>query len=522
MTLQQRFLQKTVVSMFLFAACARIASAQCSDCHADIYTKWAGGVHANTQTDVATELSQSDVGLTPAGVIQAEDCLACHGPTAIQANGLMSESQALGYFFTTSNGLFCATTTATNTAAWPHLECVACHNVPNNHPTTLPALALFNSQTGQYVAVGTASALCGQCHGNLHFASTDHSIYNAWSNSRHAHTQVDVAGELSQSHAGQSPADVTTGENCIACHAPTAVLANGRMSEGQALGYFFTTTNGQFTANTVAAHTSEWPAVACTTCHDPHDPKKLSYFNSATSNYQSMTNSAQLCGQCHGNLRFPGTDHLSYNIEAGTGGIGVTNQQTMPGVTCTDCHMFSSGVDGSNSKNFHGHSWAITVQEAGGQTTNSCSACHASMDTPAAIAAIAGWKSEFQTLDATVQANVARAAAAMQGNQDPARLAALQEAQHNLAYAESNESGGFHNHKYLMALLNDANAKALSLPILTAVTQGSNVTISWTGTGTLQAADSLTGTWHDVPGATNPLVIPAAGQAQRQFYRLRP
>lgn len=522
MKLKPRFLRSTAIVTLLLATCVRIASAQCSDCHADIFTKWSGGVHANTQTDVANELGRSDVGLTPAGVIQAEDCLACHGPTAVQANGVMSESQALGYFFTTSNGLFSASTVATNSADWPHLECIACHNVPGNHPTTLPALALFNSQTRQYVAAGNASALCGQCHGNLHFPATDHLIYNAWTNSSHAHTQTAVAGELSQSHAGQSPAAVTTGENCIACHAPTAVLANGRMSEGQALGYFFTTTNGQFTADTVSAHDSEWPAVACTACHDPHDPKKLSYFNSATSQYQSLTNSAQLCGQCHGNLRFPGTDHLSYNILTGTGGIGVTNQQTMAGVTCTDCHMFTSAADGSNSKSFHGHTWAITVSEAGGASTTSCTACHATMDTAAANASIATSKAEFQALDATVQANVARAAAAMQGVQNPTWLAALQEAQHNLTYAESDESRGFHNHKYLMALLNDANAKALSLPILAVGTQGADVVISWTGAGTLQAASSLAGPWHDATGAVNPLVIPAAEQVQRQFYRLRP
>jgi hypothetical protein len=44
------------------------------------------------------------------------------------------------------------------------------------------------------------------------------------------------------------------------------------------------------------------------------------------------------------------------------------------------------------------------------------------------------------------------------------------------------------------------------------------VSISWTGGGTLQSATSLTGTWGTVPNATNPLkVTPAGGQL---FYRL--
>jgi len=512
----------TVASILLLAANNLCAQTDCADCHSGIYTQWSGSRHANTQTDVASELSQSELGMTPTAVIQAEDCIACHGPLAVQANGVMSESQALGYFFTTVNGQLSASTIATNAATWPHVACTTCHNVPGDHPNTMPALSLFNSQTRQYVTAGNASALCGECHGNLHFADTDHLIYNAWTNSRHAKTQTDVADELSQSNAGRTPAEVTQDENCVACHGPTAVLANGGMNESQALAYFFTTTNGLFTSDTVSAHNSEWPGVGCTACHDPHDPKKPSYFNSGTQTYQVMTNSAQLCGQCHGNLRFAGTDHLSYNILRGTGGMGVADQQTMPGVTCTDCHMYTSAVDGSMSKSYHGHTWAITVAEAGGQSTTSCTVCHTNMDTTAAIASIASAKAEFQALGATVQSNVTRAATAMQGNQSPALLAALQEAQRNLSYADSDESGGFHNHKYLMALLNDANAKALSLPILTVGTQGSSIVISWTGSGTLQAADSLAGPWSDLTNASNPLILAPAAQVHQQFYRLRP
>jgi hypothetical protein len=234
-----------------------------------------------------------------------------------------------------------------------------------------------------------------------------------------------------------------------------------------------------------------------------------------------MTNSAQLCGQCHGNLRFPGTDHLTYNLEAGTGGIGVPDQQLMPGVSCTDCHMYSSGVDGSNSKMFGGHTWGISVPESGGSNTVSCLACHTQATDSGADQTISGFKAEFQARDATVQADVARAAAVINGTQNPAWLAAFQEAQFNLGYAESDESSGFHNHSYLMALLNDASAKALSLPILDATIDGANLLISWTGPGTLQAAVFLAGPWHDVPTPTNPLVIPRSAQAAQQFYRLR-
>jgi hypothetical protein len=100
------------------------------------------------------------------------------------------------------------------------------------------------------------------------------------------------------------------------------------------------------------------------------------------------------------------------------------------------------------------------VKEADGTTTSSCTQCHSDMNAAKAEADIKQWQSEFANLDAKVQNNVAAAAKALQGVQDNARQAMLKEAQDNMAYAESDESGGFHNHKYLMALLQDANQKA--------------------------------------------------------------
>ncbi len=522
MNLRICLMPASVAAVLLLTSSPLAAQSDCADCHGGVYAKWAAGAHATTQTNVASELSQSDVGLTPGDVVQQEDCLGCHSPQAVVANGPMSESEAMGFFFTTSNGEFSASTTVTNAAMWPQVDCITCHNVPGDHPSTLPTLAVFNSQTKQYMAVADSSALCGQCHGNLHFADTDHQIYNAWTNSAHAHTQGDVADELSQNDTGLTPAAVVQDENCIACHAPAAVLANGGITEAQAMDYFFTTTNGVFSEATALNNASEWPSVGCITCHDPHDPGKVSYFNSSTKQYQVMASSAQLCGQCHGNLRFPNTDHLSYNILQGAGGVGVADQQTMPGVTCTDCHMHSTDVDGSNSKNFRGHTWAITVTEADGTTTTSCTTCHSTMDTAGANTTIASFRADFQALDATVEANVSRAAAALQSSTNATWLAALQEAQHNLTYAESDESGGFHNHSYLMSLLGDANSKVLSLPLLSAEIQGANAIISWTGSGTLQSAPSVRGPWSNVAGATNPMTIPIAGQTRQQFYRLGP
>lgn len=450
-----------------------ISPTNCQACHQDVFSDWQNGAHANTQADVAKELASDRSGQTPNDVINgpdAEDCIACHGPNAVTLTGISSETDALNHFFSTTGGKFTADTKAINTADWPQLNCQTCHNVTDNHQTAKLSFGLFDSQSAKFVALDDSSKLCGQCHGNLLFSGTDHQVYNAWTTSKHSATQTDVATELGTNRNGQTPDDVINGqdsENCIACHAPTAVLANGGMNETQALDYFFTSTDGKFTADTAVAHASEWPNVSCTTCHDPHNPGSPAYFNSSTKQYQPMKNANELCGQCHGNLRFPNTDHLSYNINAGTGGMGVPDQQMTPNVACTDCHMYNSGVDGSNSAKMGGHSWAISVKEDNSQTTTSCTKCHPDWDTAKSEATINQLKTEYQTLDAKAQEIVDKATKAMDGVTTPDLQAKLKEAQFNLSYAESDESGGFHNNTYLMALLNDAVQR--SQEILTAL-----------------------------------------------------
>ena len=232
------------------------------------------------------------------------------------------------------------------------------------------------------------------------------------------------------------------------------------MTESQALEHFFSTSDGIFTGDTAPINTEAWPEVACISCHNPHQPEAVSYFNSTTGEYEEMASAQDLCGQCHGNLRFPDTDHLSYNIATGTGGIGVPDMQTMPGNQCVDCHMHVSEAEGSNSSMFGGHTWSIFVDEPDGSVTAACTRCHADMDASAAKQQVENWQTDFETLAATAQVKVAMADSALAGSTDSLKIRYLDEAKHNLEYAESDESGGFHNHKYAMALLNDAIEKS--------------------------------------------------------------
>ncbi len=290
-------------------------------------------------------------------------------------------------------------------------------------------------------------------------SNRDRSIQSEWKKGGHSQTQKDVAKELADSHAGETPDDVIQGENCIGCHSPTAVLVKGGMTEGQALGYFFTTRNGSFTAKTRPTRSSSWPAVDCDACHDPNNPGVPAYFNSGTKQYETVEDSSQLCGRCHGNLRFPDTDHLSYNILQGTGGINVPDQQTIPGVTCTDCHMYGGGAN--SVPNYFGHTFSVIVKQRDGSLTASCTNCHTtSMDATAASNLIDQLKEEFQNADSHAQDLLTKATNGLSGSTDPELLDKFNEAQTNLTYAESDESGGFHNHNYVMALVNDAIARA--------------------------------------------------------------
>ncbi|MCF6270385.1 MAG: ammonia-forming cytochrome c nitrite reductase subunit c552 [Melioribacteraceae bacterium] len=453
---------KTVTLLFFTILFTISISAQstldCSECHVAIVNMWNGGNHGTTQIDVADELAGERAGETPDEVINGsdpEDCISCHGALAVTANEGMTEPEALAYFFSTEGGIFTANTQALNTEQWPNVACVTCHNVPDNHPVAMPTFALYDSRNAAYTEMNTTSELCGQCHGSLHFAGTDHLRQDAWASSKHGHGGLaDVGKELTE-NVGLTPDEVIADENCIACHASTAVLVNGGMSEGEALGYFFTTTNGVITEETAPQNMDMWPEVACITCHNPHQAGGIAYFNSSTASFDEMASSDQLCGQCHGNLRFPNTDHLSYNIVQGTGGVDVPDQKTMPGIKCIDCHMVE-GTEDSQSAMFAGHLWKVFVEEDGSVTTSCNRAdCHPDMSVADAVTAVELFQNEFADLFATAEVKLTEAEEFMVGENNPVKLQKLADAQTNFALAEGDESGGVHNHNYGMALLND-------------------------------------------------------------------
>jgi hypothetical protein len=63
--------------------------------------------------------------------------------------------------------------------------------------------------------------------------------------------------------------------------------------------------------------------------------------------------------------------------------------------------------------------------------------------------------------------------------------------------------------------------KIVSQVQMTVGLQNGDVVVSWTGAGMLQQADTLTGSWTDIPSATSPYIIPANALAPQKFYRVR-
>jgi hypothetical protein len=64
----------------------------------------------------------------------------------------------------------------------------------------------------------------------------------------------------------------------------------------------------------------------------------------------------------------------------------------------------------------------------------------------------------------------------------------------------------------------DAVPVVSNVKITAALAAGGNITLTWTGNGTLQSAPAVTGPWTNQAGKTSPATVPASLQAE--FFRV--
>ena len=332
---------------------------QCANCHdggtaPDKITPWSGTLHASMLTQAIDGLKSNHY---------SSNCISCHtvgyntAPTATNG-GFDDVAKQLGWTFPTNltNGNWAAMPMALKQVS--NIQCENCHGPGSEH--------------GGIIAKTSVSFSAGNCAA-CHASGSNHIKPQEWANSRHAIAVREESADCAGCHSGIGFIDRITGAATIR---------------------------------------TNYAAITCATCHDPHDatnPHQLRGQGSVTLMDTSrpggatvITNGGMgtLCMNCHmsrrdavtyvngpSNNRFgphhgPQTDMLM-GVNAITYGKSIpsSGHGTVVSNTCVTCHMQTVASTNSAFLQAGGHTFNVSAEVGTTNITSvdlvgACQSCH--------------------------------------------------------------------------------------------------------------------------------------------------
>jgi len=293
-----------------------------------------------------------------------------------------------------------------------NIQCENCHGPGTQHP--IPAI-LGNSN---FISVSYAAGDCAQCHDSLPAEYQ----FREWNNSVHASSARET-----------SPA-------CVRCHTAPGFIGwatAGGMSAQNAYPTNIIAANAFSTNILTTAPNTNYEAVTCQACHDPHSASnpyqlRLSY-NVTLSDGTMVTNAGAggFCMECHNNRNGSVTNMLvtyPLNQNNWAGGVGfgthdspqadmlegvnaVTYGQVIPSAphanvvsdTCVGCHMQSIATTNAAFSLAGGHTTKMSYTNSLGAkipVAYVCTQCHGAVtnfDIPAPDHVGYGYSQGIQT-----------------------------------------------------------------------------------------------------------------------------
>ncbi|MCJ2670521.1 MAG: ammonia-forming cytochrome c nitrite reductase subunit c552 [Thermoplasmata archaeon] len=282
------------------------------------------------------------------------------------------------------------------------IQCEACHGPGSDH---------LNTSQPQDIQVSLSAVVCGAtCHQKEH-----HPYFQEWEESGHAMSLISLRGATGAAE-----------DSCLECHSADYILANE--SEKPTL------------------ETAEYP-ITCALCHDPHN---------GTNPNQLRWPVEELCAKCHNPTgAIPGDPiyHPQSSMRDGRSGAPILGDSFMPGVECSDCHVYMYWPS-----NVTGHSFT--------QKPEACVVCHSTVQpvfsNDTAQTQVSQWRTQTWSRIIEVQQVVVLSARAIEdaadyGFSDGTVEIAIDlhnEANYSLAFIVADGSGGSHNPPFASSLLN--------------------------------------------------------------------